>query len=166
MSLRLFRLTVIAAVSLGCRRWPARSGEARRGFEVQAALRRHRDGPRRRVDRKGPARVARRDAVGERLAVASRSVAVKVADVRHRRGVGAVLVEAPRSRPRCTGALSLRLFRLIVIGAPCRSGSRRSPARSGVKLGVVSKSNAALAATVTGPGRRVDRKGPARVARR
>ena len=35
-------------------------GEARRGFEVQCRAVRHRDGPRRRVDRKGPARVARR----------------------------------------------------------------------------------------------------------
>ena len=44
-------------------------GKARRGFEVQRRAGRHGDGPRRRVDRKGPARVARRNGIGERLAV-------------------------------------------------------------------------------------------------
>ena len=55
---------------------------------------RHGDGPRRRVDRKGPARVARRDAVGNRLAVPIEvGPGEAVAHVRHRCGVRAVLVE-------------------------------------------------------------------------
>ena len=62
--------------------------------KIECRAVRHRDGSRRRVDREGAARVARRDAVGQRLAVPIRIGRRKaVAHVRHRRAVRAVLVE-------------------------------------------------------------------------
>ena len=98
LSLRLFRLTVIAAVS---DRVPSDGrdgqGERRRRLEIQRATVGHRDRAGGRVDRKRSAGVATGDAVGDRVAVTVEVGAGEaIADIRDCRAVGRC---SRRSRP-------------------------------------------------------------------
>ena len=166
LSLRLFRFTVMRRRI--AQRAVARlhgQGKARRGFEVQRRAGRHGDGPRRRVDRKGPARVARRNAVGDRLAVPIEvGPGEAVAHVRHRRGVGAVLVEG-HGRVHDVGGVVVEVVQVDrdrrgIAQGPVARLHGQGKARRGFEV------QRRAGRHGDGPRRRVDRKGPARVARR